>query len=111
MTSLLMSSAPISISHRRFRSWIQIPETHLLLQALLPFPAPPPERPVELTRRLIQVYNWEFNSCTSQYQLFVAMAVLLFNILKHLHYLDSKQTSRALKLLTIIASSKRIRIP
>ena len=37
-------------SHRGFGGGIQIPETQL--QALLPFPAPPPERPGELARRL-----------------------------------------------------------
>ena len=39
-----MSSPPISISHRLFRG---------RLQALLSFPAPPPERPGELAHRLI----------------------------------------------------------
>ena len=39
-----MSSPPISISHRLFRC---------RLQALLSFPAPPPERPGELAHRLI----------------------------------------------------------
>ena len=33
------------------RGGIQIPETKL--QALLPFPAPPPERPGQLARRLL----------------------------------------------------------
>ena len=37
-------------SHRGIGGGIQIPETQL--QALLPFPAPPPERLVELSRRL-----------------------------------------------------------
>ena len=37
-------------SHGGIGGRIQIPET--LLQALLPFPAPPPERPGELARRL-----------------------------------------------------------
>jgi len=40
-------------SHRRIGGGIQISET--LLQALLPFPAPPPERPGELARRLIVI--------------------------------------------------------
>ena len=37
-------------SHREIGGGIQIPET--LLQTILPFPAPPPERPGELARRL-----------------------------------------------------------
>ena len=37
-------------SHRGIGGGIQIPETQL--QALLPFPAPPPECPGELARRL-----------------------------------------------------------
>ena len=37
-------------SHRGIGGVIQIPEKYL--QALLPFPAPPPERPGELARRL-----------------------------------------------------------
>ena len=37
-------------SHRGIGGGIQIPGTWL--QALLPFPAPPPERPKELARRL-----------------------------------------------------------
>ena len=37
-------------SHRGIGGGIQIPE--MLLQALLPFPAPPPERPGELAHRL-----------------------------------------------------------
>ena len=36
-------------SHRGVGGGIQIPEEYL--QALLPFPAPPPERPGELARR------------------------------------------------------------
>ena len=39
-------------SHRGSGGGIQIPETEL--QALLPFPAPPPERPGELARRPCQ---------------------------------------------------------
>ena len=38
-------------SHRGIGGGIQIPETQL--QALLPFPAPPPERPGELVRKLM----------------------------------------------------------
>ena len=49
MASLLMSSPPISISHRL----IHFPETKL--QALLLFAAQPPERPEELARRL---FTW-----------------------------------------------------
>ena len=49
MTSLQMSSPPISISHRLFHADIQIPETQL--QALFPFLAPPPERPGELAQK------------------------------------------------------------
>ena len=37
-------------SHRGIGGGIQIPGTWL--QALLPFPAPPPERPKELARKL-----------------------------------------------------------
>ena len=37
-------------SHRGIGGGIQIPETQL--QSLLPFPAPPPERPEELVPRL-----------------------------------------------------------
>ena len=64
-----------------FAADIQIPEMHLLLQALLPFPAPPPERPGELTRRLIQVYKWVFNSCTTQSGMFVPMASCCYLII------------------------------
>ena len=38
-------------SHRGIGGGIEIPET--LLEALLPFPSPPPERPGELARRLV----------------------------------------------------------
>ena len=41
-------------SHRGIGGGIQIPETQL--QALLPFPAPPPERPGELARKLFLFY-------------------------------------------------------
>ena len=41
-------------SHRGIGGGIQIPETQL--QALLPFPAPPPERPEELARKLFLFY-------------------------------------------------------
>ena len=41
-------------SHRGIGGGIQIPETQL--QALLPIPAPPPERPGELARRLFLFY-------------------------------------------------------
>ena len=41
-------------SHREIGGGIQIPETQL--QALLPFPAPSPERPGELARRLFLFY-------------------------------------------------------
>ena len=50
MTSLLRSSPPISTSHRKSSMHMfKIPQTQL--QALLPFPAPPPERPGELASR------------------------------------------------------------
>ena len=39
-------------SHRGIGGGVQIPETEL--QALLPFPAQPPERPGELARRICQ---------------------------------------------------------
>ena len=42
-------------SHRGIGGGIQIPEMYL--QALLPFPAPPPERRGELARRLIILCN------------------------------------------------------
>ena len=41
-------------SHIRIGGEIQIPETQL--QARLPFPVPPPERPGELARRLFLFY-------------------------------------------------------
>ena len=62
-------------SHREIGGGIQIPET--LLQTLLPFPAPPPECPGELARRLCflrcnvrEVYmlywlSFTYYSCTS----------------------------------------------
>ena len=40
-------------SHRRIGGGIQIPETKL--QALLPFPAPLPEHPRKLARRLVKI--------------------------------------------------------
>ena len=59
MTSLLMSSPPISTSHRKSSMHIfKIPQTQL--QALLPFPAPPPERPGELF--VIAYMHW-FSTC------------------------------------------------
>ena len=42
-------------SHRGIGGGIQIPETWL--QTLLPFPAPPPERPGELARKLKKEYK------------------------------------------------------
>ena len=112
MTSLLMSSASISIWYPRFRCRYSNSRDASVVEELLPFPAPPPEGPGELTRRLIQVFNWEFNSCTTQSELFVAMVVLLFNILQteHLHYLDSKQTSRPWKerKLSLLKSRKTL---
>ena len=44
-------------SHRGNGGGIQIPETYL--QALFPFPAPPPEHPEELARRLELLYKVE----------------------------------------------------
>ena len=41
-------------SHRGIGGGIHIPETQL--QALLPFPAPPPEHPGELARKLFLFY-------------------------------------------------------
>ena len=58
-----MLSLPISISQRLFRFVdvdIQIPETQL--QALLPFPAPPPEHPGEVARKLVRILNKLFSS-------------------------------------------------
>ena len=43
-------------SHRGIGGGIQIPETEKQLQALLPFPAPLPERPGEFARRLFFFY-------------------------------------------------------
>ena len=43
-------------SHRGIGGGIQIPETETQLQALLPFPAPLPERPGELARKLFLFY-------------------------------------------------------
>ena len=40
-------------SHRGTGRGIKIPETYMYLQDLLPFPAPPPERPGEFARRLV----------------------------------------------------------
>ena len=39
-------------SHRGIGGGIQVPEMYL--QALLPFPTPPPERPAELASRLCE---------------------------------------------------------
>ena len=50
MTSLLMSSLPISILHQLFRCRYSNPREWL--QALLPFPALLPEHPREPARRL-----------------------------------------------------------
>ena len=50
MTSLLMSSLPISILHWHF--WCRYSNISRDIVALLPFPALPPERPEELARRL-----------------------------------------------------------
>ena len=47
-------------SHTGIGGGIQIPETYL--QALLPFPAPAPERPGELAPRLIIVCNSQHTS-------------------------------------------------
>ena len=52
MTSLLMSSPPISISHQLFRC--RYSNSREWFQALLHFPALPPEHPRELARRLWQ---------------------------------------------------------
>ena len=52
-------TAQLTGSHRdrKIKGGIQITETWL--QALLPFPTPPPERPGELARRLRQVCQAE----------------------------------------------------
>ena len=46
-------TAQLMGSHRGIGGGIQIPETKL--QALLPFPSPPPERPGQLAPRLIRL--------------------------------------------------------
>ena len=53
-------------SHRGIGGRIQIPET--LLQALLPFPAAPPERPGELARRLLKNEKDGFPARTIKYE-------------------------------------------
>ena len=114
MTSLLMSSAPISISHRRFRN-------SYLNSRDAPVAASPPS----FSRPAARAPQIAYSQANPGLQMSVQFLhhsvrdvcpyglVLLFNTIlkKHLHYLNSKQTSRALKLLTIIAPSKRIRIP
>ena len=53
---------------RGIEGGIQIPETQF--QGLLPFPAPPPERPGQLARRLLLTTRTEISACKPNVKLF-----------------------------------------
>ena len=60
--------AQLTGSHGGIEGGIQIPETQF--QCLLPFPAPPPERPGELARRLLLTTRTEISACKPNVKLF-----------------------------------------
>ena len=60
--------AQLTGSHGGIEGGIQIPETQF--QGLLPFPAPPPERPKELHRRLLLTTRNEISACKPNVNLF-----------------------------------------
>ena len=55
-------------SHGGIEGGIQIPQTQL--QGLLPFPAPPPERPGQLARRLLLTTRTEISASKPDVKLF-----------------------------------------